>query len=153
MALITTITSKSDSGVLVERTDISRNKNSLFSNLSEFEHDATPGAAETDDDSDAAEEFMAEQDYHPNNCSCADIYEDIVMLGAEKKNRPKKTVRFMLPLVEEEKGQTLVTTIRTPRPRRQRHVTVRKEPKAQASGLFDWGYGNTLWILDILLCV
>jgi hypothetical protein len=122
------------------------NKNALFSNLSDFENEATPDAAETDDDSDTAEELTAEE-YHPTNYSRADICKDIVLMGAEKKNRPKKTVRFNLPPVEETRQTQVILR------GRQRAVTSRGKANAKDCGFLDWGYGNTMWILDILLCV
>ena len=145
MALMTITATSSESGGIIERTSILRDKNSLFSNLSNAENNATPDATEasSDDDSDAEEEFIAEED-HPNNYSCA---QDIAMMGAEQRKRPKKTVRFMLPPVEE-KQQTQVILRKT-----KRHVPIRQKRNAEDCGFHDLGYLNTTWILDILLCV
>jgi hypothetical protein len=147
-------TTNSESGVLIESTNmiLVRNENALFSNISDFENDDTPDAAETDDDSDAAEELMAEE-YHPypplnNYYSGADICEDIVIMVVDNKNRPKKTVRFTMPPVEE-KRQPQVIILRG----RQRQVTIHKEAKSQECGFLDWIPANSLWILDIMLCV
>jgi hypothetical protein len=148
MALITTtttttITDSESSSMPIESTNIALgDKNSLYSNLSDFENDATPDGAETSSDDDS--EFMAEE-YHPHYYSCAHSCKDIAM--EERTNRRKKTVRFLLPPVDEEQQQQQLTLRKT---KTKRHV-FRKRPKD--CGFLDWGYLNTMWILDILLCV